>query len=270
MSSASGHGEFTGVAADGSGNVYAAGFQIDKITYSYGKGAANAGAIAVVNPTGHTGIAAYNAVVVKYAGTDGTPLLAQGIISATVATRLRGVALDGQGNVYAAGYQRGGSEVNYGNNVKSTATYSGYNAMIVKYDSALNAQWAMPVAAASADSEFYGIAVDGAGLIYAAGYQTGTGSFTYDLGGASAKGDWTGNNAVVVQYDSAGTALWARAATGGGAISHFNGIAADSGGNVTTAGYQNGTGTFKYGPGITAQGGLPDAYGFNAVVVWYR
>jgi hypothetical protein len=74
---------------------------------------------------------------------------------------------------------------------------------------------------------------------------------------------------VIVQYDTnARTALWARAATGGGGASRFYGVVMDSGGVFTAAGYQTGTGTYTYGPGgISATGGNS---GNNAVVVGWR
>jgi hypothetical protein len=105
---------------------------------------------------------------------------------------------------------------------------------------------------------------------YAAGYQSGIGSFTYGPGvRATAAGGSSGNNAVVVQYDSAtGAALWAKAATGGNAVSTFNDVAVDSSGSFATVGQQTGIGTFTYGGRVTAQGS--GSTGTHAVVVGWR
>jgi hypothetical protein len=271
---------FMGVALDGSGNVYAAGYLQGLWTYEFGMGANNDGTVKqVVNRT--YGTTYRSVVIVKYAGSTGQPLLAQGIESVShnsVSTRFAGIAVDGQGNVYVAGNHEGvaaGQWANYGNGVTTTVpNISRIYATVVKYDSNLKAQWARVALATSTSttvhSLFRGIAVDGAGNVYAAGTQTGTAPFIYGPGVSTAAtgGFSTNYNSVVVQYDSAtGTALWARAVTDGGGASYFYGIAADSAGNVSTAGTQTNTGTFNYGGRATAQGG---AAGTNAVVVGWR
>jgi hypothetical protein len=145
-------------------------------------------------------------------------------------------------------------------------TYPYPNAVIVKYNSTGTALWGYTNTGAAVETVFSGVATDGQGNVYAAGYQNSTGTFNY--GGASAKGSHTGSNAVVVLFNpTARAALWAKAATGGGNVSIFNGVAADSAGNVTAAGYQTGIGDFNYG-GASATGGYSSSY--NAVAVGYR
>jgi hypothetical protein len=88
--------------------------------------------------------------------------------------------------------------------------------------------------------------VDGAGNVYAAGYQYGTGPFDY--GSGTVTGPSSYDNVVLVKYDAAtGNAQWARTGTGGSDESWFTAVAVD-GGAVYAAGYQ-GAGPFDYGSG---------------------
>jgi hypothetical protein len=250
--------QFNGVAVDGSG-VYAVGNQA--------KGTFNYGTASFVS-----GYEGSNAAIVKYNSANGTAQLAKSIASALGPSLFYDVATDGSGKVYAVGTQRASSAFDYGNSVtaQGNSTSSPGNAVIVQYDVSLNAQWAQSTTSTTATgSAFNGVATDGQGNVYAAGFQNSTGAFNY--GGAGAKGSHTSSNAVVVLFNpTARAALWAKAATIAAptAVSLFNGIAADSAGNVTAAGYQTGGGTFDYG-GASATGGYTGA-SFNAVVVEYR
>jgi hypothetical protein len=174
------------------------------------------------------------------------------------------VAVDGAGNVYAAGRQEGTGTFTYGDGVPAQGTYSGNNVVLVKYDSSGTAQWARTVSAGSTYSSFNSVAVDGAGNVYAAGSQYGTGSYTYGTG-VTAQGTYSYENVALVKYDSAGNARWARTVSAGSTGSEFNSLAVDGSGNVYAAGNQ-GTGTFTYGNGVTAQG----TASYNVVLVKYR
>ncbi|WP_198429951.1 hypothetical protein, partial [Treponema primitia] len=102
--------------------------------------------------------------------------------------------------------------------------------------------------------------------MYAAGYQTGTGTYTYGTG-VSATGTYAaGNNVVLVKYDADGTALWARTVSAGSFVSYFISVAVDGSGNVYAAGSQYGTGTFTYG-GVSVVGSYSS--GANVVLVKY-
>jgi hypothetical protein len=241
---------FQSVAADGAGNVYAAGFQIGTGTFDYGNGAAATG-----------GFAAANAVLVRYdaAGAQWAQTVETGSSDST----FHSVAADGAGNVYAAGYQSGTGPFNYGNGVTAQGTFSFSNVVLVKYDAAGNAQWARTVTAGPDSSIFNSVAVDGAGNVYAAGYQYGTG--TFDYGGKTAQGAASGSNVVLVKYNATGDAQWAQTVAVGSGGSVFFSVAAD-GAVVYAAGYQSGTWTYDYGNSVTAQGA---ASGSNVVLVKY-
>ena len=116
--------------------------------------------------------------------------------------------------MYAAGNSYGTGTYDFGNNVTATGSNSGYNVTLVKYDSSGVAQWAQTVTGAVDDSSFSSVSVASDGSVYAAGYIYGTG--TYNFGNSvTATGTYTGNNIVLVKYDSSGLAQWAQTVTDG-------------------------------------------------------
>jgi hypothetical protein len=109
------------------------------------------------------------------------------------------------------------------------------------------------------------VAADGAGNVYAAGSQQGTGVFDYG-NGVSAQGPNSYYTVVLVKYNSAGVTQWAKTIVTGSGDSAFNAVAADGAGNVYAAGSQQGAGVFDYGNGVSAQG---THVGANVVLVKY-
>ena len=188
---------------------------------------------------------------------------ARSVAAGASISEFHGAAFGASGSVYIAGYQVGNGTYAYGS--QSVAGASGsYNAVMVKYDAAGAALWARSVSAGSGNSFFAWAASDSSGNVYASGCQAGTGTYTY--GSQSIAGTSGGNNAVLVKYDSSGTALWARTISAGSSNSDFYNVAADSSGNVYAAGYQTGTGTYSYG----SQNAAGTAAGANAVLVKYN
>ncbi|HQH30505.1 MAG TPA: InlB B-repeat-containing protein, partial [Spirochaetota bacterium] len=214
---------------------------------------------------------------ILYAGWvfDSNPALwAKSVTAGTSYSEFNSVAVDSSGNVYAAGYQNENGSFTYGPGVSVAGTYSGgdygYNVVLVKYDSSGTALWAKSVTAGNNYSQFYSVAVDSSGNVYAAGYQKGTGSFTYGEG-VSVAGTYSGGyysrNVVLVKYNSTGTALWAKSVTAGTNESLFNSVAVDSSGNIYAAGCQDGTRSYTYGEGVSVAGSY--SYGANVVLVKY-
>jgi hypothetical protein len=104
------------------------------------------------------------------------------------------------------------------------------------------------------------------GSVYAAGYINGIG--TYNFGNSiTSAGTYTGNNSVLVKYNSSGVAQWARSVTAGNNISYFNGVSVAPDGSVYAAGYINGTGTYNFGNSVTAAG--VNVY-WNIILVKYN
>jgi len=244
---------FNSVTVDADGNVYAAGSQTGTGAFTYGIG---------VSATGD--YSGNNSVVVKYSS-SGVAKWAQVVTGGGGASYFNGVTAVEDGNVYAAGYQSGTGTFTYGTGVSATGDYSGNNAVVVKYSSSGVAQWAQVVTGGGGRSSFNSVTVDAGGNVYAAGYQTGTGAFTYGTG-VSATGNSSYNSSVVVKYKSSGVAQWAQVVNGGGGSS-FCGVTAVEDGNVYAAGFQYDTGTFTYGTGVSVTG---DYSGYTAVVVTYN
>jgi hypothetical protein len=101
--------------------------------------------------------------------------------------------------------------------------------------------------------------------VYAAGYQNGTGGYTYGAG-VTAAGTASDSNVVLVKYNAEGTAQWARTVSAGSSESSFTSAVVDGHGNVYAAGVQSGTGGYTYGAGVTAAGTASS----NVVLVKYR
>ncbi|HOF01216.1 MAG TPA: hypothetical protein PLO40_01720 [Spirochaetota bacterium] len=204
-----------------------------------------------------------------------TALWAKSVTAGTSYSFFRSVAVDSLGNIYAAGCQEGTGSYTYGEGVSVAGTCSGdysYNVVLVKYDSSGTALWAKSVTAGTKNSWFYSVAVDSSGNIYAAGYQSGTGSYTYGEGVSvsgtyAGSSSYNGNNVVLVKYNSSGTALWAKSVTAGTNDSSFYSVAVDSSGNIYAAGSQRGTESYTYGEGVSVAG---SSSGRNVVLVKYN
>jgi len=251
--------QFTGVAVDQNGDVYALGFQNLNYTYSYGSDPA-----AVVAGAAAGGP---NNVLVKY-GPDGNAQWAKAIMQSGSWVSFTAIAVDQNGNIYIAGYQGIGS-IGYGNGISSTGPNNDYNPALVKYDSSGKALWAYTLTASpgtSSHAEFKALAAGQDGNLYAAGFQIGNGTYTYETG-VTAAGTSTGRNPVLVKIGANdGKAQWVCTITGGSDNAEFGTIAADGTGNVYVAGYQNGLAAYTYGTNATAAGVTS---GNNAVLVKY-
>ncbi|GHV88259.1 hypothetical protein AGMMS50267_06190 [Spirochaetia bacterium] len=241
---------FNSVAKDSAGNIYVVGTQNRVMAYEYGPG---------VSVTGTAGNE--NAVLVKY-NSSGVALWAKTVTAGTSATTFTSVAVDGAGNVYAAGYKNSGATTYGGSVVVTTTAY--ISAVLVKYDSSGDVQWAKSVTATDV-SQFKSVAVDSTGNVYAAGYQSQTGS--YDYGNSiTVAGGISGDNAVLVKYNSSGDAQWAKTVTAGAVMAVFESVAVDNAGNVYAAGNQLQNSSYDYGNGVTVTG---TADNLNAVLVKY-
>jgi altronate dehydratase len=253
---------FKSVAVDSSGNIYAAGSQSGTGVYTYGTG---------VTARGYSTYP--NVVLVKY-NSGGTAQWAKTVSTGNDDSFFSSVAVDSSGNIYTAGYQKGTGVYTYGTGVTARGSSTNGNVVLVKYNSGGTAQWAKTVSTGDDQSLFTSVAVDASGNIYTAGYQKGTGVYTYGTG-VTAQGSAynnnvdssSGSNVVLVKYDSSGTAQWARTVSTGNDPSRFSSVAVDSSGNIYAAGSQRGTGVYTYGTGVTARGYSTYA---NVVLVKYN
>ncbi|MBW7856729.1 MAG: hypothetical protein H3C43_00115 [Leptonema sp. (in: Bacteria)] len=257
-SGCNGFGSFDSVAVDSTGNnIYVTGNIYGTPTYNFtgqlAQGSSNS----------------YNALLVKY-NTLGNAQWVRTISLGNTDTGFRSVAVDNNGDVYAVGYQNGTAPVKYqGSGSTTTASSTGSNSSIVKYDSSGTFQWAKTINfALSGDSVFQGVTVLDSN-IYAVGYQKGTESFkygTYLIAGTS-----SGMNAVIVAYNNNfGTDRWVKTTQLPSSLvsdSMYKSVTTDSAGNIYVVGIQNSTDTFGYGSSTPATG---TSFGRNPLVVMYN
>jgi hypothetical protein len=194
-------------------------------------------------------------------------LWAQTVTAGSSVSDFEGVSVASDGSVYAAGDIYGLSTgvtatYDFGNSVISSVTNTG--SVLVKYNSSGLAQWAQTVAGSN-QSAFSSVSVASDGSVYAAGYIYGTG--TYNFGGQTVAGTYTGSNIVLVKYNSNGVAQWAQTVAAGSNVSSFSSVSVASDGSVYAAGNIYGTGTYNFGNGVTAAG---PTNGYNLVLVKYN
>ncbi|TFG59035.1 MAG: hypothetical protein E4H36_14530 [Spirochaetales bacterium] len=89
------------------------------------------------------------------------------------------------------------------------------------------------VSADPGGSAFNSAAADDLGSLYAAGFQFGTGAYSY--GEQSAEGTAEEFNIILVKYDSSGTALWARTVSAGSDFSESRLVASNRQENAKAA-----------------------------------
>lgn len=259
---------YSSVATSTDGSVYTAGYLwlSPTTTHDFGNGVITAGTIT------NSG---YSSVLTKY-DRSGKALWARTPVAGTAG--FGGVTVAADGSVYVVGSAYG--TLDFGNGVVTTgsSTY-GSDILLVKYNGFGIPQWARTIAARPSgigdSTAFTSVTVAADGSIYAAGaigyYYSGatmTVTGTYDFGnGVTVTGPFAGrDNGLLVKYDDSGTPLWARTVVAGSGGSVFNGVTVAADGSVYAAGYLLGTGTYSFGNGMTAAGGLD---GRNSLLVKY-
>jgi hypothetical protein len=253
--SGSGESGFMAIALDGAGDPYVAGRVAGTLAVGLG------------NAVTATGTGSLNALLVKY-NAGGTAQWARTSFSGGNSSDLTAVAASGTDSVYVAGSINGHTANAFGAGVNVAGAYAtGFNVLVLKYDSSGTAQWGQSVASASGLSRFASLALDQAGHLYAAGFLAGPGS--YDLGNSIvATTASNGNEVLMASYDLAGMCHGAQTATTGSSASGFSALAPDSASNIYAAGTINGADAVDFGNSISATGAYPG--GNNAVLVKYR
>jgi hypothetical protein len=254
--------QFAAVATGSDGSLYTAGTVATYGSYDFGNG---------VKLTAST---SNSLLLVKY-NASGVAQWAQSLASSPNVSLFNGVAVDSSGNVYAVGYIKGTSLFTLGNGVTVQGASNNSNAVIIKYSSSGTVLWARSVATGAAENIFYGVAVDSEGNAYAAGFITA--GVTYQYGtGVTAKGNNSATRCVVlVKYDSAGTALWAKT-TSTGMSGQLYSVAVDNSGNVYAGGTIEGNDAYNFGNNVildldySGSYGLVVKYDANGLAQWVR
>ncbi|HPL56085.1 MAG TPA: SBBP repeat-containing protein [bacterium] len=228
---------FYGTETDATGNIYAAGEIVGDGEYNFGGGVTIAG-----------DSADYNAVIVKY-NASGTALWARSTVVAPGNSRFGRVITDSNGNVYAVGRVESEGEFDFGDGVTVAGKNASYNAIIVKYDSSGTVKWAKSTVVAPSSSRFVGVTVDSKDNIYTVGQIDGSGQYGFG-DSVTVAGNNTGDNAIIVKYDSSGTVKWAKSTVAAPSDSRFYAAKADSADNIYTVGYIVGGDEFNFGNGV--------------------
>lgn len=228
---------FDAVAVDKQGNSYAVG-------YVSGSGPVDFGG----NSIKFEGNSKDNAVIVKYDAL-GVAQWALSVEESSGFSYFNGIAVDDSGNAYAVGSTCGLGWYDFGG--ESGRFYCNMNlfhTVIVKYDTNGAVQWATPVVDGKSNCVFSGIAVDKDGNSYAVGYVAGHEEFTFGGACGPILYDHTGVDtiAVIVKYNSAGTAQWARTVVVASNKCEFSGVAVDEDGNAYAVGKVIDGGSFSF------------------------
>jgi len=178
-------------------------------------------------------------------------------------------------NVLASGYFLGtatfyNSDGSPGATLTATGSTDGF---IVKYNSSGDVTWATKISGSSSDT-VYGIAIDSENNILVSGTVNGAVTIYNSDGSSGATLTATGNDGIIVKYDSSGTVTWATK-IGGSSGDQGNGIAIDSANNILATGYFQGTTTFYNSDGssgatltATSIDGFIVKYDSSGTVTW--
>ncbi|GAB3173587.1 hypothetical protein GCM10027291_30170 [Telluribacter humicola] len=205
-----------GITVDGNGNVYVTGnFQ----------GTATFGSTTLISS------AEGDMFVAKYSSSGTVQWAQKG--GGTGEDAGLSIAVDGNGNVYVAGYFNATATFGF---VTLTSVGSS-DVFVVKYSSNGTMQWIYPGGGTSNDHAT-GIGLDSSGNVYIAGFFDGTINFGFTSLTSSGSRD-----VFVIKINSIGNLEWARQG-GGNNQDNAQGIAVDGNGNVYVTGFFNNTATF--------------------------
>ena len=198
-----------GIAVDGSGTVYLGG-------YFYN---------ASLTTPALTKVGTQDAFALKL-DSSGTTTWAKNFGGSGAYGWGQGIAVDGSGNVYLAGY------FTSANLTTPPLTRVGtVDAFAFKLSSAGSTTWARNYGGSGASAYGQGITVDGAGTVYLGGYFKNANLTTPALAKAGTQ------DAFALKLDSSGATAWARNFGGSGATASGSGIAVDGSGSVYLGGY---------------------------------
>ncbi|MBL7938438.1 MAG: SBBP repeat-containing protein [Flavobacteriales bacterium] len=147
-------------------------------------------------------------VIAKYSA-EGTCQWVRGITTSFYDAWVYGIAIDREDRIYITGSCQGNTD--FGNDIVLPGSGSLDDWFTARYDTDGNCIWADRIANSPGTSEGRGIALDGDGGIYVTGF---AGSSGYSFGDVVVNNGGFTRQAVIVKYDSTGTAQWARSTNG--------------------------------------------------------
>lgn len=218
-----------GVAVDASGNIYITGYFAETADFNPGPG------IDTVRSAGGSDV-----FLAKY-DQNGNYLWAKGI-GGNKSDNAFGVAVDGKGGVYIAGYFNGTADFDPGAGIDTLVSLGLGDIFLAKYDSDGNYAWAKRLGNKS-DDQSWGLAVDGSGYVYVIGTFGGTVDFD-PVRGVDTLMSMGGSDIFIAKYDGDGKYVWAKN-VGGKSSDQGYGITVDKPGNVYITGYFTRTADFN-------------------------
>ena len=237
-----------GIAVDGQGNAYITGrTESDQATFP----------VAVGPDLTHNG--GPDAFVAKVLA-DGMALAYCGYIGGAWLDVGSGIAVDGQGNAYVAGYTES-SQATFPVAVGPDLTYNGGDAFVAKVEADGTALAYCGYIGGSGSEGAGGVAVDHQGNAYVTGF-TESDQATFPVAVGPDLTHNGGPDAFVAKVEAGGTELAYCGYIGGNGSDYGRGIAVDGEGNAYVVGSPaSGEDTFpvKGGPDLTHNGG-PDAF----------
>ncbi|MBP7961497.1 MAG: SBBP repeat-containing protein [Caldilineaceae bacterium] len=224
-----------GVAVDGSGNVFVAGY-----------GAATWGSPVRSYTAGSDGF------VAKVSAGFSSPTMAwNSFQGGSGSDYANGVAVDSNGYVYVAGW----SSATWGSPLRAFA--GGSEAFVAKLTGSGNLIWNTFLGSSGSDYA-YGLAVDGSGNVYVVGQSDAN-------WGSPVRAKSTGSDGFVAKLNSSGSLTW-NTFLGGAGTDYGYGVAVDDSGNVYLAGHSDATwgspvraytsGVDAFAAKLTSSGGL--------------
>ena len=232
VDSGSSASQFNGISIDSNGNVYIAGTISGSGTYTFDS-----------VPVSGTYTVSLNTLAIKY-NSDGVAQWAKSTSTGSNASKLSDIVVDTDGNIYAVGSITGTSSFVFGTETV-VGSYTGLNALMIKYNNDGAVQWVKSAGTASNSSFLDGIAIDTNNNLYMAGILYGTGSFVFDS--ITINGAYAGNNATLFKYNSDGVVQWIKSADVSSNHSYFGRVDLDSNNNIYLAGTFNGTSAITFG-----------------------
>ena len=165
------------------------------------------------------------------------------------------LAIDSSGNAYVAGYT---ASTNFPTNNPLQSSNAGSNDVFVaKINSAGSALSYSTYLGGGGNDYAKGIAVDGSGNAYVAGY---TASTNFPIKNPLQSSNAGSNDAFIAKINSAGSALTYSTYLGGSSNDYGEGIAVDSSGNAYITGYTDSTSFPTKNPIQASKAGLWDAF----------
>ncbi|TAN58007.1 MAG: DUF4347 domain-containing protein [Rhodospirillales bacterium] len=229
--------EGSGIAVDGSGNVYVTGSYSGSMTYTID-------GQTVTQPT-----RGGSEIIVQKWDSNGDLVWLTGP-GGSQTDKGKGIAVDGSGNVYVVGSFYGTADFQPGFQTTDLTSTGLSDIFVLKLSSAGALVWVKSMGGLNGETAG-GIALDGSGNVYTTGYFVGLSDF--DPGAGTTTLSTVGNNpAMFVQkLASTGTLAWAKATQSSGAAEAKRTVT-DADGNIYVVGSFSGTIDFDPGAGVTA------------------